>query len=135
MQKSTIEFLSAYHWILEIYELMMKRQKLPFKYVKMVASRFSSKTWSVEQMIALLMIQRNVKVVVNYVRARGEDVFKAMDNIEELIRNYTNNQVKPKPNTLKKQMRVNQNKMNLHILNEIKEKAQKSGGKIGINIE
>lgn len=133
--KSRIEFLSAFHWTVELYNIIITRQPLPFKYFKMVASRFSSKTWSIEQLIALLLIQRNVKVVVNYVRARGEDGFKALDNIEDLIRNYTNNQIKPKPNTLKKQVKVHQNKMNLHILNEIKEKAQKSGGKIGINIE
>lgn len=133
--KSNIEFLSAYHWVVEVYNLITKKENIPFKHFKMVASRFGSKTWSIEHLIVLLLIQKNSKVVINYVRARGEDVFKAMDNIEGLILDYTNSQIKPKPNTLKKQMRVGKNKINLHILNEIKEKAQKSGGKIGINIE
>jgi len=76
-----------------------------------------------------------VNIVVNYVRSRGEDILKAMSSIEKLIRQYTNNQVSIKINGQKKEITLNNNKINFIILNEINQKVEKTGGKIGAPIE
>ena len=101
----------------------------------MVSSRFSGKTHAVEELFVLLLLQPYKRIVLNYVRARGEDVFKAMDTFESRLLDFSGGQVKVKPNMLKKHIKYNQNKINFTVLNEIKEKVSKTGGKIGVPIE
>lgn len=130
-----VKFLSNFNWLLQIYQRIVGNRKLPFREIKMVSSRFSGKTHQVETLFALLFLQNSKKVVMNYVRARGEEIFKAMDVIEEKIKFLSNNKVKMKTNILKKYIKGSQNKINFGILNEIKEKVQKTGGKVGVSIE
>lgn len=124
---TNIEFIEAFYWLIETYQEIVNREELTLRAAYLVSSRFSAKTWSLEHFIILLLIQPNVNVVVNYVRSRGEDVLKAMSSIETLIRQYTNNQVKVKVNGQKREITLNNNKINFIILNEINQKVEKTG--------
>lgn len=128
--KKKVEFLSTFNFLLQIYNDIMEGKDFPFRELKMVSSRFSGKTYHVEALFALLFLQSKRRVVMNYVRARGEDVFKAMDTMEGLIKEYSSNQAKYKTNDKKKYIKSTMNKINFSILNEIKEKVQKTGGKV-----
>lgn len=132
---SNIVFIEAFYWLIELYNQIVNREELTLRAAYLVSSRFSAKTWSLEHFIVLLLIQPNVNIVVNYVRSRGEDILKAMSSIEKLIRQYTNNQVSIKINGQKKEITLNNNKINFIILNEINQKVEKTGGKIGAPIE
>lgn len=130
-----IEFSDTFYFLLEIYKLIIDGRSIPIRELKMVSSRFSGKTHAVEQLITLLMLQPYKRIVCNYVRARGEDAFKAMDTIEERILEFSGGEAKVKPNVQKKHIKWKNNKVNFTILNEIKEKVAKTGGKIGVPIE
>lgn len=128
-------FLDIYYWLLQIYLLTLSKSTIPIREIKMVSSRFSGKSHVMERLIALYCIQTKIRVVINYIRARGEDVYKAMDNMESLIYSLTKKQVKITQNQVKRTLKVGSNKINFTVLNEIKEKVSKTGGKIGVPIE
>lgn len=131
----TMEFLGAYNFLLQIYKNIQAGEDFPFRELKMVSSRFSGKTRQMEQLFVLLFLQSKKRVVMNYVRARGDDAMKAKDTLEALAKKYTNGQAKIVSNEQKKYIKNGINKINFQILNEIKEKVQKNGGKIGVPIE
>lgn len=128
-------FQDTYYWLLELYLLIIEGSELPLREAKMVAPRFSGKSHHVEHFIVLLMLQRYKRVVINYVRARGEDAQKAMDTVEALLLEYSGARFQYKKNVVKKSLAGHNNKVNFVVLNEIKEKVSKTGGKIGVPIE
>lgn len=130
-----IMFLDNFVFMLEIYKKIMEGDEIPLRELKMVSSRYSGKTHHMETLFALLFIQNKKRIVMNYVRARGEDAFKAMDTMESQIRILSNNSTYLKTNTQKKKITGHKNKINFFILNELKDNVAKNGGKIGVSIE
>lgn len=115
--------------------MIMNNEEIPIRSLYMLSSRFSGKTFQIEEIFKLLFIQQKKKIVMNYIRARGEDVFKTMDKMEKNIKDLTNGNAYLKSNIQRKALYGSKNKINFAILNEIKEKVQQTGGKIGLPIE
>ena len=131
---SNTTFLSSYVFLLQIFEKILRGEKLSIREIKMLSSRFSGKSHVVEVLFALLMIQTRRRVIMNYVRARNADSQKALETIENLI--YTMQGGKGLfSNKGTSTLRLGNNKINFQTLNEEKEKVSKTGGKIGLPIE
>lgn len=129
-----IQILDAYCFLLELYNIIADGKLMPIRSIKMLSARFSGKTYQVEHFIALLMLQKKRKVTINYVRARGDETLKALKTIQTLIGLFTKGIARTKSMQATKQIWLNGNVANFIVLNEIKDKATKTGGKIGANI-
>lgn len=127
---SSIIVLSPYKFILQLFQMILEGFNLPIRKIKMLSSRFSGKSYVVEDLLALLMIQVRRRIVINYIRARNADNERAQLHITRLIEKYQGGQglLSNKGNHT---MTMNKNTMYFITLNEEKEKVSKTGGKIG----
>lgn len=131
---TTMNFLKQYKFILELYNEIIDGKELSIRNLWMLSSRFSGKSHCMEHLTILLLTQTRRKVVINYVRARNGDIEKAQKGITMLLNQYQGG-TSLKSNLSSKTIEVNKSKLCFNTLNEEKEKVQKTGGKIGLQIE
>lgn len=100
----------------------------------MLSSRFSGKSYQVEHLIVLLLSQKRARVVINFVRSRNSQSTDTQKTIFKLLQSYQGgNGVTC--NLSDGTITLFGNTLRFRTLNEEKEKVEKTGGKIGLNIE
>lgn len=122
----------SFKFLLELYNLIIDKRKLPSHALKMLSSRNSGKTHNVlYTLYLLLLLQTKTKIVLEFVRARSGDCEKELNSLIQKIYEISPN-AKIKSNSKLGFFYVNNNKFRFTILNEEKNKVDKNGGKIGL---
>ena len=132
MKFKKILFLPQFYFLLEIYNLIIKKKKIPILFIKMLSSRFSGKTHVIEQVFTLLLLQSSSVVYLTYVRARNENALEGLKQIEKILNEIDPN-LKYSINKSEKIIKVGKNILKVETLNEEKVKVRQTGGKIGLS--
>ena len=132
MKFKKILFLPQFYFLLEIYNLIIKKKKVPLLFIKMLSSRFSGKTHVIEQLFTLLLLQSSSVVYLTYVRARNENALEGLKQIEKILNEIDPN-LKYSINKSEKIIKVGKNILKVETLNEEKVKVRQTGGKIGLS--
>lgn len=135
MNKLThLKELAPFYWIFELFNIMLDGKELPIRDIFMLSSRESGKTHVFEDIGALCLLQNRKKIVFNWIRARNHDILKEQKTICGHLNDYCGGAM-VLSNLSDKTISVGNNKFNFVTLNEEKEKVNKTGGKIGLQIE